>query len=136
MSWSNNAIDPASGDSSPVMRLKSVVLPAPFWPMMRRRSPASTVRLTASVTRSPPTDCSNPDGTKVPHPVQFHGPNPLPGNTEFFKIHEKPVSHSFNPQAPQGERTFTNVLWGYARTLQTPTGLIVEDASIPGPTIV
>src|SRR5437867_3912549 len=98
--------------------------------------PPVATPVNAFATIPDPTDCLNPDGTKVPHPVQFHGPNPLPGNTEFFKIHEKPVSHSFNPQAPQGERTFTNVLWGYARTLQTPTGLIVEDASIPGPTIV
>src|SRR5262249_5390483 len=60
----------------------------------------------------------------------------LPGNTEFFQINEKRVSHSFHPQAPPGEKTFTNVLWGYARTFQTPNGPVAEDASIPGPTII
>src|SRR5262245_10826372 len=36
------------------MSPKSVVLPAPLGPMMARRSPASTSRLTASTARSPP----------------------------------------------------------------------------------
>src|SRR5437867_7363683 len=60
MSRSKSVTAPRSGFSSPVMRLKSVVLPAPFGPMMSRRSPGSTARLTAEVTRSPPNDLSRP----------------------------------------------------------------------------
>src|SRR5438034_4866890 len=56
MSRPKSVMEPASGESSPVMRLKSVVLPSPFGPMIRRRSPGSTVRSTASVTRRPPND--------------------------------------------------------------------------------
>src|SRR5436190_16197588 len=51
---------PRSGRSSPVIRLKSVVLPAPFGPMTSRRSPGSTTRSTVAVTRSPPNDFSSP----------------------------------------------------------------------------
>ena len=49
-------IEPRSGASSPVIRLNSVVLPAPFGPMISRRSPGSTARLTLAVTRRPPND--------------------------------------------------------------------------------
>src|SRR5882672_11567562 len=56
MSRSKRVTEPPSGRSSPVIRLKSVVLPAPLGPMMRRRSPGSTVRSTPDVTRSPPND--------------------------------------------------------------------------------
>src|SRR5215218_3150605 len=54
MSWPSRWTEPLSGVSSPVMRLNRVVLPAPFGPMIRRRSPGSTLRLTSVVTRSPP----------------------------------------------------------------------------------
>ena len=37
----------ASGRNSPVIRLNSVVLPAPFGPMISRRSPGSTARFTS-----------------------------------------------------------------------------------------
>src|SRR5262249_46418660 len=50
---------PRSGRSSPVIRLNNVVFPAPLGPMMRRRSPGSTARLTFEVTRSPPNDFSS-----------------------------------------------------------------------------
>ena len=56
MSRPNSAIDPLSGTSSPVIRLKSVVLPAPLGPMISRRSPGSTTRSTLAVTRRPPND--------------------------------------------------------------------------------
>ncbi len=56
MSRPNSAIEPLSGASSPVMRLNKVVLPAPFGPMISRRSPGSTLRLTLVVTRKPPND--------------------------------------------------------------------------------
>src|SRR5258708_7805874 len=60
MSRPNRAIEPASAASSPVIRLNSVVLPAPLGPMMRRRSPGSTARSTPLVTRRPPNDFVNP----------------------------------------------------------------------------
>jgi hypothetical protein len=48
--------EPVSGAISPVIWLKSVVLPAPFGPIMRRRSPGSMTRSTPSVTRRPPNE--------------------------------------------------------------------------------
>src|SRR5262245_54397537 len=45
---------PSVTDCSPLIRLNSVVLPAPLGPMMARRSPAWTLRLTPSTARSPP----------------------------------------------------------------------------------
>src|SRR5262249_53625651 len=45
---------PESGVISPVIRLNSVVLPAPFGPMISRRSPGVTSRLTLLVTCKPP----------------------------------------------------------------------------------
>ena len=56
MSRPNSATEPLSGASSPVMRLNRVVLPAPFGPMISRRSPGATLRLTLVVTRKPPND--------------------------------------------------------------------------------
>src|ERR1700722_9212411 len=43
---------PAVGGNAPAMALNSVVLPAPLGPMMARRSPRGTVRLTPSTARS------------------------------------------------------------------------------------
>src|SRR4030095_1419993 len=60
MSRSKSVTQPASGASSPVIRLKSVVFPAPLGPMMSRRSPGSTARLTPELTRSPPNDLLRP----------------------------------------------------------------------------
>src|SRR5438874_11252640 len=65
MSRSNSVMAPRSGRSSPVMRLKSVVLPAPLGPMISRRSPGSTTRSTDDVTRSPPNDLSSPRTPKA-----------------------------------------------------------------------
>src|SRR3954470_19070223 len=45
---------PASRGRSPVTRLKSVVLPAPFGPMIRRRSPGSTCSDTPLIAGRPP----------------------------------------------------------------------------------
>src|SRR5258705_8012526 len=47
-------IVPRSGGWMPVMRLTSVVLPAPFGPMRPRISPAPIVRATSLVATSPP----------------------------------------------------------------------------------
>src|ERR1700722_1273003 len=43
---------PAVGGHAPAMALNSVVLPAPLGPMMARRWPRGTVRLTPSTARS------------------------------------------------------------------------------------
>src|SRR5262245_48696560 len=45
---------PSVPSCSPLVRLNSVVLPAPLGPMMARRSPGLTSRLTPSTARSPP----------------------------------------------------------------------------------
>src|SRR3984885_11323442 len=52
ISWPSNAIRPAVGGRAPAMALNSVVLPAPLGPMMARRWPRGTVRLTPSTARS------------------------------------------------------------------------------------
>src|SRR5262252_3613277 len=45
---------PVSGFTKPVMRLKTVVFPAPFGPMRKTISPSSTWKLTSFVASSPP----------------------------------------------------------------------------------
>ena len=45
---------PEVGGSAPVMRLKRVVLPAPFGPMIERTSPRETERLTRFTAARPP----------------------------------------------------------------------------------
>ena len=65
-------------------------------------------------TQADPGICVNVDGSTAFH---VSAPRVVPPNTEFFLIHERPVSHSFSPQLPN------NILWGY-------------DGMIPGPTIV
>src|SRR3984885_7008856 len=52
ISCPSNAIRPAVGGSAPAIALNSVVLPAPLGPMMARRWPRGTVRLTPSTARS------------------------------------------------------------------------------------
>src|SRR5262245_3673120 len=89
MSRSNSDTEPASGESSPVIRLNRVVLPAPLGPMISRRSPGSTERLTPAVTRRPPNDLSRsftasavivagdyPTGLTGPGPRANHAPIP------------------------------------------------------------
>jgi len=61
-----------------------------------------------------PDDCVNVDGSTAYH---VSGPRVVPAGTEFYRIHEEPVVHSFHPELPP------NVLWGY-------------DGQIPGPTFV
>src|SRR5439155_3510959 len=51
---------PSVGLVSPLIRLNSVVLPAPLGPMIARRSPGPTVRLTPSTARSPPNSFESP----------------------------------------------------------------------------
>src|SRR5207249_858064 len=81
MSRSKSVTEPASGASSPVIRLKSVVLPAPLGPMMSRRSPGSTTRLTPEVTRSPPNDLSRPrTASALSGRSSDHLPGPKPAD--------------------------------------------------------
>src|SRR5215212_1237114 len=54
MSRPAKRIRPACGESSPVSCPISVVLPAPFGPMMACNSPSDTVRLTSSDAATPP----------------------------------------------------------------------------------
>jgi hypothetical protein len=54
MSRPRNVTEPAVGDSSPVSTLTSVVLPAPFGPMMDTCSPSPMLRLTPSSAQNAP----------------------------------------------------------------------------------
>src|SRR5262247_3778999 len=54
MSSPKKSTRPAVGGKSPVMALKSVVLPAPFAPITARRSPAATANDTSSIALSAP----------------------------------------------------------------------------------
>src|SRR5262245_21136772 len=51
---------PSLGRVSPLIRLNKVVLPAPLGPMIARRSPAPTIKLTPSTARSPPNSFVSP----------------------------------------------------------------------------
>src|SRR3990172_1227049 len=61
MSRPKSAMRPPVGACSPLMRLNSVVLPAPFGPMIARRSPGWISRLTSSTARSPPNAFVTPE---------------------------------------------------------------------------
>src|SRR6516162_8599273 len=54
MSAPSNSTRPPLGGNTPAIMLKSVVLPAPFGPMMPTISPASTEKSSRSMTLSPP----------------------------------------------------------------------------------
>src|SRR3990172_6079696 len=54
MSWPRGRMRPASGERAPAIRLKSVVLPDPFGPMIPSSSPSSSVKLTSWTARTPP----------------------------------------------------------------------------------
>src|SRR5262249_30306238 len=70
-------------------------------------------------TQLDPGNCRNVDGTFAFH-VGFHGPNPLPQNTQFFLIREmRNLAHSFHPQPPLNSVS----VWGY-------------EGMVPGPTFV
>src|SRR6476619_7266613 len=51
---SRNRITPVVGTTAPAMRLKRVLFPAPFGPMMPTISPPSTVKLTSRMAHSDP----------------------------------------------------------------------------------
>ena len=54
MSCPSKKMDPLVGGKSPLMRLKNVVLPAPFGPITARSSPGSTAKETSLIaTRLP-----------------------------------------------------------------------------------
>ena len=54
MSWPSSVIVPEVGSSTPVRRLISVVLPAPFGPINAWRAPRWTSRVTSLVAARPP----------------------------------------------------------------------------------
>ena len=60
-----NSTRPESGGKSPVIALKSVVLPAPFAPMTARRSPAATDNDTSSIAVSAPNRRVTPSRTRA-----------------------------------------------------------------------
>src|SRR5713226_6359307 len=70
MSRPSKRTAPASGRTCPVMRLKSVVLPAPFGPMIAVTWPAATDRLTPPTASKPPNDLrrSRTSSTASPPP--------------------------------------------------------------------
>ncbi len=76
--------------------------------------PPVAKKVTPFNTQADPGVCVNVDGSTAFH---VSPPRVVPDNTEFFLIHQKPLSHSFHPQLPN------NILWGY-------------DGMIPGPTIL
>ena len=53
MSWPSNTRRPALGASTPVTRLKSVVLPAPFGPITAWMAPGSTTSVDVGHGREP-----------------------------------------------------------------------------------
>src|SRR5262245_17337045 len=56
MSSRSSSTRPASGRNAPVIRLKNVVLPAPFGPITAVSEPASKCRLTSFMATTPPND--------------------------------------------------------------------------------
>ena len=54
--WAANLTSPALGSYTPVITLKTVVLPAPFGPMTLTTSRSRTCRSTSDRARSPPND--------------------------------------------------------------------------------
>ena len=54
--WPSSVALPSSAASTPFSTLNSVVLPAPFGPMMPRISPLPTEKLTWLTARNPPND--------------------------------------------------------------------------------
>src|SRR5437016_10045730 len=66
----------------------------PTTPFLEELPIASIAQEEAPFPISPdPSNCVNVDGTTAFH-VGFHGPQPLPGNTKFFLIHESAALHS------------------------------------------
>ena len=58
--WPPSVALPSSAVSTPFSTLNSVVLPAPFGPMMPRISPSPTEKLTSLTARKPPKERDSP----------------------------------------------------------------------------
>ena len=91
MSLPNRVMLPESIRNSPVMRLNSVVLPAPFCPMMSRRSPAATARFTAVATRRPPNDLCR---SRTSSAVIVRPPDAAPPPERAIRVPRSPMRHS------------------------------------------
>src|SRR5712691_13409467 len=102
MSRPSKRTAPASGRTCPVMRLKRVVLPAPFGPMIAVTWPAATVRLTPPTASKPPNALwrSRTSSTAEPPPCALPERDGRPGEAageaeqeddEDRAQHERPV---------------------------------------------
>src|SRR5207249_998990 len=110
-SRSPNSTLPAEGGNSPLMMLNSVVLPAPFGPMIARRSPGSTENVTFLSTSSPAkflqTCCRLRSATPDPSP-----------DTHDSAAHEQHKHHKQRAQnqlPPPGEQRGQHVLQHHVR---------------------
>src|SRR5688572_2497015 len=86
MSRPEKKIRPPWTGMRPARRLKSVVLPAPFGPMMARNSPAATARDTLSTAAIPPKLRRNPRASSA----RFDMPHSA--LRRFAELHQ-PVRH-------------------------------------------
>src|SRR6202521_2495881 len=64
-SWPSNIMRPPVGGSAPAIALNSVVLPAPLGPIMARRWPRGTVRLTPSTARKASNATTTSENVKI-----------------------------------------------------------------------
>ena len=67
-SWPNSSTCPDDAGKIPVIRLNSVVLPAPFGPMMALRSPGMILRVTSRTACRPPKLLDRPWSSRTGSP--------------------------------------------------------------------
>src|SRR6185437_3337738 len=73
MGWPARVALPSSALSTPFSRLNSVVLPAPFGPMMPRISPPAIEKVTSPTARRPPKERDNPFTSSSVAPAGLSG---------------------------------------------------------------
>ncbi len=108
---------PEFGFSAPVMRLTSVVLPAPFGPISARRAPRCGVRLTSRVTGSAPKRGWGPPPVLAfalrrsrPEPLEiFAGVFEQPEQAAARKQHDQ-HQHEADAELPERRRQFREVI--------------------------
>src|SRR5919204_4581506 len=109
MSCPANRIAPASGRSSPASCATSVVLPAPFGPMMASVSPASTSRSTAHVAMSAPKLLVNPRTSSSDSPTGralVRHEIPESGLGVEHRENEQRAQNDLPVRRPRGENVF------------------------------
>jgi hypothetical protein len=82
MSLPNSRTCPEVAGRTPVTTLNSVVLPAPFGPMMALRSPGKTLRFTSWTAWSPPKLL---EALQLEDGIVIHGVRPHPSSFPFSK---------------------------------------------------